>query len=66
MRRAALAGVETIEHGGEGTPDLQADGRASRRAVPHHYGRWALAPGNPDSPAAQRKPPASKPRSTPA
>ena len=35
MRRAILAGAETIEHGDDGTPeDLQADGGAPRRALP--------------------------------
>jgi imidazolonepropionase-like amidohydrolase len=57
MRRAALAGVETIEHGGEGTPDV------FKLMVEHHValcptitaGAGPWPPANADSPAAQRK-----------
>ncbi len=57
MRRAALAGVETIEHGGEGTPEI------FKLMVEHHValcptitaGAGPWPPANPDSPAAQRK-----------
>jgi len=57
MRRSALAGVATIEHGGEGTPDV------FKLMVEHHValcptitaGAGPWPPANPDSPAAQRK-----------
>jgi imidazolonepropionase-like amidohydrolase len=57
MRRATLAGVETIEHGGEGTPDV------FKLMAEHHValcptitaGAGPWPPANPDSPAAQRK-----------
>jgi imidazolonepropionase-like amidohydrolase len=57
MRRAALAGVETIEHGGEGTPDV------FKLMVEHHValcptitaGAGPWPPANPESPANQRK-----------
>jgi imidazolonepropionase-like amidohydrolase len=57
MRRAALAGVETIEHGGEGTPEV------FRLMVEHHValcptltaGAGPWPPADPNSPAAQRK-----------
>ena len=57
MRRAALAGVETIEHGGEGTPEV------FKLMVEHHValcptitaGAGPWPPANPDSPANQRK-----------
>jgi len=57
MRRAALAGVETIEHGGEGTTDV------FRLMVEHHValcptitaGAGPWPPANPESPANQRK-----------
>jgi len=57
MRRAALAGVETIEHGGEGTPEV------FKLMAEHHValcptitaGAGPWPPANPDSPAAQRK-----------
>ena len=57
MRRAAVAGVETIEHGGEGTPEV------FKLMVEHHValcptitaGAGPWPPANPDSPAAQRK-----------
>jgi imidazolonepropionase-like amidohydrolase len=57
MRRAALAGVETIEHGGEGTPDV------FKVMVDHHValcptitaGAGPWPPANPESPANQRK-----------
>src|SRR5436190_3080414 len=57
MRRAALAGVATIEHGGEGTPEV------FKLMVEHHValcptitaGAGPWPPANPDSPAAQRK-----------
>jgi imidazolonepropionase-like amidohydrolase len=57
MRRAALAGVATIEHGGEGTPEV------FRLMVEHKVafcptitaGAGPWPPANPDSPAAQRK-----------
>ena len=57
MRRAALAGVETIEHGGEGTPEifkLMAEHRVALcPTITAGAGPWP--PANPDSPAAQRK-----------
>src|SRR3954464_16003704 len=57
MRRAALAGVETIEHGGEGTPEV------FKLMVEHHValcptitaGAGPWPPANPDAPANQRK-----------
>ncbi|HJZ70832.1 MAG TPA: amidohydrolase family protein [Vicinamibacterales bacterium] len=57
MRRAALAGVETIEHGGEGTPEV------FRMMVEHHValcptitaGAGPWPPANPEAPANQRK-----------
>jgi imidazolonepropionase-like amidohydrolase len=57
MRRAALAGVETIEHGGEGTPEV------FKLMAEHHValcptitaGAGPWPPANPDSPAAMRK-----------
>jgi imidazolonepropionase-like amidohydrolase len=57
MRRAALAGVETIEHGGEGTPDV------FKLMVEHHValcptitaGAGPWPPANPEAPANQRK-----------
>ncbi|HYM26365.1 MAG TPA: amidohydrolase family protein [Vicinamibacterales bacterium] len=57
MRRATLAGVESIEHGGEGTPEV------FKLMVEHHValcptitaGAGPWPPANPDSPAAQRK-----------
>jgi len=57
MRRAALAGVETIEHGGEGTPEV------FRLMVEHHVafcptitaGAGPWPPRDPDSPAARQK-----------
>src|SRR5437867_10501581 len=57
MRRAALAGVATIEHGGEGTPEV------FKLMAEHHValcptitaGAGPWPPANPDSPAAQRK-----------
>ena len=58
MRRATLAGVETIEHGGEGTPEifkLMAEHHVALCPT-HHGGRRAVAAGRiPNSPAAQRK-----------
>src|SRR5207253_2284697 len=56
-RRAALAGVATIEHGGEGTPEI------FKLMAEHHValcptitaGAGPWPPANPDSPAAQRK-----------
>jgi imidazolonepropionase-like amidohydrolase len=57
MRRAAFAGVETIEHGGEGTPEvfkLMAEHRVALcPTITAGAGPWP--PANPDSPAAQRK-----------
>ena len=57
MRRAALAGVETIEHGGEGTPEvfkLMAERHVALcPTITAGAGPWP--PVNPDSPAAQRK-----------
>jgi imidazolonepropionase-like amidohydrolase len=57
MRRAALAGVETIEHGGEGTPEifkLMAERHVALcPTITAGAGPWP--PANPDSPAAQRK-----------
>ena len=57
MRRSALAGVATIEHGGEGTPEV------FKLMAEHHValcptitaGAGPWPPANPDSPAAQRK-----------
>ena len=57
MRRAALAGVETIEHGGEGTPEV------FKLMVEHHValcptitaGAGPWPPANPNSAANQRK-----------
>jgi imidazolonepropionase-like amidohydrolase len=57
MRRATLAGVETIEHGGEGTPEvfkLMAEHQVALcPTITAGAGPWP--PTNPDSPAAQRK-----------
>ncbi len=57
MRRATLAGVETIEHGGEGTPEifkLMAERHVALcPTITAGAGPWP--PTNPDSPAAQRK-----------
>jgi imidazolonepropionase-like amidohydrolase len=57
MRRAALAGIETIEHGGEGTPEvfkLMAERRVALcPTLTAGSGPWP--PANPDSPAAVRK-----------
>jgi imidazolonepropionase-like amidohydrolase len=57
MRRATLAGVETIDHGGEGTPEV------FKLMAEHHValcptitaGAGPWPPANPNSPAAQRK-----------
>jgi imidazolonepropionase-like amidohydrolase len=57
MRRAALAGVETIEHGGEGTPEI------FKLMVEHHValcptltaGSGPWPPAGPDTPAVTRK-----------
>ena len=57
MRRAVLAGVETIDHGGEGTPEV------FKLMAEHHValcptitaGAGPWPPADPDSPAAQRK-----------
>ncbi|HZR23706.1 MAG TPA: amidohydrolase family protein [Vicinamibacterales bacterium] len=57
MRRATLAGVETIEHGGEGTPEI------FKLMVEHHValcptitaGAGPWPPRDPDSPANRRK-----------
>jgi cytochrome c oxidase subunit 2 len=57
MRRAALAGVETIEHGGEGTPEV------FKLMVEHHValcptitaGAGPWPPADPNSPGAVRK-----------
>jgi len=57
MRRAALAGVATIEHGGEGTPDV------FKLMVEHHValcptitaGAGPWPPRDPDSPAVLRQ-----------
>jgi imidazolonepropionase-like amidohydrolase len=57
MRRATLAGVETIEHGGEGTPEV------FKLMAEHHValcptitaGAGPWPPADPNSPAAQRK-----------
>ena len=57
MRRAVLAGVETIDHGGEGTPEV------FKLMAEHHValcptitaGAGPWPPANPDSPAQQRK-----------
>jgi len=57
MRRATVAGVETIEHGGEGTPEvfkLMAERHVALcPTITAGAGPWP--PANPDSPAAQRK-----------
>jgi imidazolonepropionase-like amidohydrolase len=57
MRRATLAGVETIEHGGEGTPEV------FKLMAEHHValcptitaGAGPWPPTNPNSPAQMRK-----------
>jgi imidazolonepropionase-like amidohydrolase len=57
MRRAALAGVETIEHGGEGTPEV------FKLMAEHHValcptitaGAGPWPPVGPDTPATTRK-----------
>ena len=57
MRRATLAGVETIDHGGEGTPEI------FKLMVEHHValcptitaGAGPWPPENPNSPAPMRK-----------
>jgi imidazolonepropionase-like amidohydrolase len=57
MRRAALAGVETIEHGGEGTPEV------FKLMAEHHValcptitaGAGPWPPADPNSPGAVRK-----------
>jgi imidazolonepropionase-like amidohydrolase len=57
MRRATLAGVETIEHGGEGTPEV------FKLMVEHHValcptitaGAGPWPPSGPDTPAITRK-----------
>jgi imidazolonepropionase-like amidohydrolase len=57
MRRAALAGVETIDHGGEGTPEV------FKLMAEHHIalcptitaGAGPWPPAEPNSPAAMRK-----------
>src|SRR6185503_2930696 len=57
MRRAALAGVATIEHGGEGTPEVF-------KLMAEHHVAWCPTltagagpwpPANPSAPAAMRK-----------
>ena len=57
MRRAVLAGVETIDHGGEGTPEvfkLMADHHVALcPTITAGAGPWP--PADPESPAAQRK-----------
>src|SRR5438105_1133707 len=57
MRRAALAGVETVEHGGEGTPEgfkLKAEHHVALcPTITAGAGPWP--PVNPESPANQRK-----------
>jgi imidazolonepropionase-like amidohydrolase len=57
MRRAVLAGVETIDHGGEGTPEvfkLMADHHVALcPTITAGAGPWP--PADPNSPAAQRK-----------
>ena len=74
MRRAVLAGVETIEHGDGGTPEvfkLMAERGvalcptlAAGDAI-HQYGGWKK--GRTPSPRASgRSAPASAPRSPPA
>jgi imidazolonepropionase-like amidohydrolase len=57
MRRAALAGIETIEHGGEGTPEV------FKLMAEHHValcptitaGAGPWPPADPNSPGALRK-----------
>src|SRR6202030_3520447 len=57
MRRATLAGVATIEHGGEGTPEI------FKLMAEHHValcptitaGSGPWPPADPNSPAATRK-----------
>jgi imidazolonepropionase-like amidohydrolase len=57
MRRATLAGAETIEHGNDGTPEI------FKLMAEHHVafcptitaGAGPWPPANPDSPAARRK-----------
>ncbi|PYR41156.1 MAG: amidohydrolase [Acidobacteria bacterium] len=57
MRRAALAGVETIEHGGEGTPEvfklMVEQHVALCPTITAGAGPWP--PANPESAANQRK-----------
>jgi imidazolonepropionase-like amidohydrolase len=57
MRRAVLAGVETIDHGGEGTPEvfkLMAEHRVALcPTITAGAGPWP--PADPNSPAAIRK-----------
>jgi imidazolonepropionase-like amidohydrolase len=57
MRRAVLAGVETIDHGGEGTPEvfkLMADHHVALcPTITAGAGPWP--PADPESPAAHRK-----------
>jgi imidazolonepropionase-like amidohydrolase len=57
MRRATLAGVETIEHGGEGTPEvfkLMAEHRVALcPTITAGAGPWP--PADPNSPGAMRK-----------
>src|SRR5215471_18176769 len=57
MRRATLAGVETIEHGNDGTPEvfkLMAERHVALcPTITAGAGPWP--PANPNSPAAQRK-----------
>jgi imidazolonepropionase-like amidohydrolase len=57
MRRAVVAGVETIDHGGEGTPEvfkLMAERHVALcPTITAGAGPWP--PAEPNSPAAQRK-----------
>jgi imidazolonepropionase-like amidohydrolase len=64
MRRAILAGVDTIEHGDGGTPDLFKQMAEHNIALcptlaatdaTSQYGGWNKAAGQPDPPAVQRK-----------
>jgi imidazolonepropionase-like amidohydrolase len=64
MRRAIVAGVDTIEHGDGGTPDLFKQMAEHNIALcptlaatdaTSQYGGWNKAAGQPDPPAVQRK-----------
>ena len=71
MRRAILAGAETIEHGNDGTPEI------FKLMAEHHValcptlaagggGREAAVAGQPESPPGSASARVSRPRSMPA